>query len=212
MTPLMFRAPEGPAVWAGLLCVPVGGGPPVSRPRRELRSARRLEARPGPAAAHGHRSQALSARWAGCLKPPSPLLARARVGLKPLSPLRVRNGRFGAFFGRRGDAGFKVSLLGASSGVGGFSVATLSRLVREIVRPAWPDGGREREVVRPARSKHPKIGIFTLAGRTFSRKSRWRGGAGRVFSRQPPLRPGLGCSAAHLRLAAVGGFALHESL
>ena len=34
---------------AGLLGVPVGGGPPASRPRRELRSARRLEARPGPA-------------------------------------------------------------------------------------------------------------------------------------------------------------------
>jgi len=33
--------------WAGLLCVPVGGGPPASRPRCELRSARRLEARPG---------------------------------------------------------------------------------------------------------------------------------------------------------------------
>ena len=45
--------------WAGLLCVPVGGGPPASRPRRELGSARRLEARPGPATAHGHRSQAL---------------------------------------------------------------------------------------------------------------------------------------------------------
>ena len=41
------------------LCVPVGGGPPASRPRRELRSARRLEARPRPAAAHGYRSQAL---------------------------------------------------------------------------------------------------------------------------------------------------------
>ena len=45
--------------WAGLLGVPVGGGPPASRPRRELGSARRLEARPGPATAHGHRSQAL---------------------------------------------------------------------------------------------------------------------------------------------------------
>ena len=43
---------------AGLLCVPVGGGPPASRPRCELRSARRLEARPGPAATHGHRSLA----------------------------------------------------------------------------------------------------------------------------------------------------------
>ena len=46
---------------------------------------------------------------------------------------------FGAFLGRRGDAGFKAPLLGVSSGVVGFKVATLSRLVREKVRPAWPD-------------------------------------------------------------------------
>ena len=45
-------------------------------------------------------------------------------------------GVFGAFFGRRGDAGFRVPLLGASSGVVGFNVAMLSRLVREKVRPA----------------------------------------------------------------------------
>ena len=44
--------------WAGLLGVPVGGGPPASRPRRELRSARRLVVRPGPAT-RGHRSLAL---------------------------------------------------------------------------------------------------------------------------------------------------------
>ena len=64
----MFRAgfacgptgvPGAGAPWrAGLLVVPVGGGPPASRPRRELRSARRLEARPGPTTAHGHRSLA----------------------------------------------------------------------------------------------------------------------------------------------------------
>ena len=47
------------------LCVPVGGGPPASRPRCELRSARRLEARPGPATAHGHRS--LAPRSLRCL-------------------------------------------------------------------------------------------------------------------------------------------------
>ena len=58
VAPLVFRAPGVLSCWAGLLCVPVGGGPPASRPRRELRSARRLEARPGPATAHGHRSQA----------------------------------------------------------------------------------------------------------------------------------------------------------
>ena len=45
-------------LWAGLLGVPVGGCPPARRQRRELRSARRLEARPGPATVHRHRSLA----------------------------------------------------------------------------------------------------------------------------------------------------------
>ena len=78
----------------------MGGGPPARRPRCELRSARRLEARPGPAAAHGHRSLAPQAppapstpvgpgRWcvAGCvvskpgqaLPPPTGTAARPRV-------------------------------------------------------------------------------------------------------------------------------------
>ena len=57
-TPPDLRPPRGAPVGIGLLGVPVGGGPPARRPRCELRSARRLEARPGPAAAHGHRSQA----------------------------------------------------------------------------------------------------------------------------------------------------------
>ena len=56
------------------------------------------------------------------MKPLSPLLAGACVGLKPPSPLRVRNGRFfGAFFGRRGVIGFSGPLLGACSGVVGFT-------------------------------------------------------------------------------------------
>ena len=120
-------------------------------------------------------------------------------------------GVFGAVFGRRGDAGFSVPLLGVSSGVGGFNVATLLRLVREKVRPARSDGGREREKVRPARSKHPKIGIFTLAGRVFSRKCRWRGRAGRVFSRQSALSPGLVGDVAH-EAGCGGGFAALEAL
>ena len=93
-------------------------------------------------------------------------------------------GVFGAVFGRRGDAGFSVPLLGVSSGVGGFNVATLLRLVREKVRPARSDGGREREKVRPARSKHPKIGVLWRAGRVFSRKLVWRGFGGRTYSRR----------------------------
>ena len=43
-------------------CCAVGGGSPPSRPRRELRSARRLVVRPDPAAARGHRSKAQAAR------------------------------------------------------------------------------------------------------------------------------------------------------
>ena len=41
------------------LCVPVGGGLPASRPRCELGSARRLEARLGPATVHRHRGRSL---------------------------------------------------------------------------------------------------------------------------------------------------------
>ena len=84
-------------------------------------------------------------------------------------------------------SGAEVSLVsavpcwGASSGVVGFNVAMLSRLVREKVRPACPDGGREREKVRPARSKHPKIGVLWRAGRTYSRKRRWRAVLGEFF-------------------------------
>ena len=36
----MFGAPAGPGCGAGPLCVPVGGGPPASRLRRELRGYR----------------------------------------------------------------------------------------------------------------------------------------------------------------------------
>ena len=98
-------------------------------------------------------------------------------------------GVLGAFFGCRGDAGFKAPLLGASSGVVGFNVATLSRLVREKVRPA--------------RSKHPKMGVFTLAGRVF--RGNVAGGAvlGEFF-RANRYCAGLGCSVVHFRLAAVG--------
>ena len=91
-------------------------------------------------------------------------------------------GVFGAVFGCRGDGGFNGCCLGASIGVVGFNVATLSRLVREKVRPA--------------RSKHLKIGVFTLAGR--------------VFSRQSALRPGLVGDVAH-EAGCGGGFAALEA-
>ena len=79
-----MREPPGPCgagrlrcvCWAGLLDAPVGGGPPARRPRCELRSARRLEARPGPATAHGCRSLAL----------PSPTGTAARPRRRPPAP------------------------------------------------------------------------------------------------------------------------------
>ena len=55
--------------------------------------------------------------------------------------------------------------------------------VCDIFRPARSDGGHEREKVRPAHEKWPKLGGLWRAGRVFSRKCRWRGCAGRSFSR-----------------------------
>ena len=51
-----------------------------------------------PGAARARCVWVLQARWSGGLKPSSPLLACACVGLKPRSPLRVRNGRFWCVF------------------------------------------------------------------------------------------------------------------
>ena len=62
---------------------------------------------------------------------------------------------------------------------------------REKVRPARSNGGCECDKVRPACEKWPKFSVFALAGRSFSRKCRWRGGAGGSFSRQPVLCSGL---------------------
>ena len=117
-------------------------------------------------------------------------------------------GVFRAFFGCRGVAGFNACCSGASIGDGGFTLACISGCrgvigcivatwlcpVREKVRPAWPDGGCEREKVRPASPKWPKNAVFRRVGRVFSRVSRWRGRAGRTFSRKSPWRPAAGWS------------------
>ena len=77
---------------AGLLGVRVGGGPPASRPRRELRSARRLEARPGPATAHAHRSQAPRPAIVTCHR----VLARRPSNFACNSPLAISIFEFGS--------------------------------------------------------------------------------------------------------------------
>ena len=129
--------------------------------------------------------------------------------------LRARNGD-GGFIGQLGEArsgvvgfnnllpkesigavGFNNSLPEASSGDGGFTVACISGCrgvigfkVATRLRPV-------REKVRPARSQHPKFGVFALAGRVFSRKCRCGGRAGRTLSRRLVLRPGLVGDARH---------------
>ena len=99
------------------LCVPVGGGPPASRPRRELRSARRLVARPGPAglAAASNRSGCL------CVARPGPATAHGHRSLALRSLRRPSHRRCLGFLWLRvflsvGDAcGAADSSLGYSS-------------------------------------------------------------------------------------------------
>ena len=96
------------------------------------------------------------------------------AGLKPPSPLLARN-VCAALWASKGVAGFMRTRERASKG--GFIWARKSS-------PCGAVSSRKREEVRPARSKHPKFGVFRRAGRVFSRKGRWRGRAGRVFSRK----------------------------
>ena len=106
-------------------------------------------------------------------------------------------GVFGAVFGRRGDAGFRGPLLGVSSGVVGFNAAMLSRLVREKVRPARSDVGASAKKFALRAHNGPKLAFLGVLGE---------------FFRANRYCAGLGCSAAHFRLAAVGGFAALEAL
>ena len=112
---------------------------------------------------------------------------------------------FGVFFGRRGVVGFSGPLLGASSGVVGFNVATLSRLVREKVRPARPDVRASAKKFALRTHNGPKLAFSGVLGEFF--RGRAAGGAvlGEFFRANRPCA-GLGCSAVHFRLAADGGF------
>ena len=82
----------------------------------------------------------------------------------------------------------------ARSGAVGFNVATLSRLVREKVRPAGSGGGCEREKVRPLRSQWLKIGVIWRAGSsvphsgvTVGGRPVWYGCGHRVILRESSL-------------------------
>ena len=153
---------------------------------------RPLVARPGLAAAHGHRRLALSASWAGCLKPLSPLRVPAEPRLKPSSPLRVRNGRFWCIFRLQWCCRFQWSLFGGEQWCRRFHAGLHQWLQRCYWFQSWHVAvscarksspclawcGCEREKVRPACSKEPTIGVLWRAGRVFSRKCRWWGCVG----------------------------------
>ena len=76
-------------------------------------------------------------------------------------------GYFGAVFGCRGDGGFNGCCLGARIGVVGFNVATLSRLVREKVRPAWPDVCVSAKKFALRAHNTPKSAFLRLLGEFF---------------------------------------------
>ena len=90
---------------------------------------------------------------------------------------------FAALWASKGVAGFMRTREGASKGGGGFIWVRKSS-------PCGAVSSRKREKVRPARSKHPKFGVFVLAGR--------------VFSRQPVLRLSVVGVAVHFRVTAMG--------
>jgi len=80
-------------------------------------------------------------------------------------------GVFGAVFGCRGDAGFSGPLLGACSGVVGFNVAMLSRLVRDIRRPARSDAGASAKLLALRHCSH-RLGAKKFAQHT-KNGSKW---------------------------------------
>ena len=98
-------------------------------------------------------------------------------------------GVFVADFGCRGDVGFKGPLLGVSSGVVGFNVAMLSRLVREKVRPAAPCHRESAKEFAKRAQIGPNSAFLRLLGE---------------FFRANRYCAGLGYDAVHFRVAAMG--------
>ena len=112
-------------------------------------------------------------------------------------------GVFGAVFGCSGDVGFKGPLLGVSSGVVGFNVAMVSRLVREKDRPAVLCHRESAKKFAQRAQIGPNSAFLRLLGEYF--RGRAAGGAvlGKFFRANRPCVD-LGCDAVHFRLAAMG--------
>ena len=118
-------------------------------------------------------------------------------------------GVLGAFFGCRGDGGFNGRCLGASSGVVGFNVAMLLRLMREKVRPAWPDVCVSAKKFALRAHNGSKLAFLRLLGELFA-EMLLKGPCWASFSRQSDLRPGLVGDVAH-EAGCGGGFAALEA-
>ena len=169
--------------------------PPARRPRRELRSARRLEARPGPAglATASNRSGCLCVAW------PGPAAAHRRRGQAQVLWLAYGSARQAArssetaiafacacmrgietaiaFAGEKRAflvqfPGAKVSMVSMVAVRGRALVLWVSKPCvgvhcTRLFSPCSAKSAREREKVRPACSKEPKIGVLWRAGRVF---------------------------------------------
>ena len=106
-------------------------------------------------------------------------------------------GVFVAVFGCRGDVGFKGPLLGVSGSVVGFNIATLSRLVREKVRPAAPCHRESAKEFAQRAQIGPNSAFLRLLGE---------------FFRANRYCTGLGYDAVHFRVAAMGFCAMRSPL
>ena len=132
---------------------------------------RSLVAWPGLAAAHGYRSLALSARVSACLKPASPLRVLAEPQLKPPSPLRAKRSCFSCIFRLQWCCRFQWSLFGGEQWCRRFHTGLHQWLQRRHWFQTWHVAvscarksspclawcGCEREKVRPAHEKWPKL-------------------------------------------------------
>ena len=166
----------------------------------------------GVVVSRGYRSQALSARRPGGvkplspllaqaepqLKPPSPLLACSCVGLKPPSPLRVRNGRLWCVFRAQRCRRFQRPRVGGEQWCCWFQCRLVSACCARYLSPASPAPSVVREIVSPANPKWVKSAVVRCAGRVFRGTAGPHGG--RVVRPQclrPPLTSRGGNVACH---------------
>lgn len=127
------------------------------------------------------------APYLGCsclaMKPTAPLLALPCSGMKPPSPLRAMKGHFCAISTLQRCCRFQWDARRGVQRCCRFQSCAVIACYARKSSPCAAWCGCEREKVRPACSKWPKIGVLWRAGRSFSRNCCGVSRAGRVFSR-----------------------------